>query len=149
MKAGKTTSERFPRSLKVSLLTSFLTPISIERSRLRCHQQRVASVHKGGVRVRLAGKGDELLGEILRAVPRVDLLRKRNSLRGGIRLCAEFVGAHRRQCRYDRQLGLLRRHLVSGAAERPAAPVKANKDRCDGTRGCTLQQTLQRVSLKD
>ena len=67
-------------------IPTFLTPISIERSRLRCHQQRVAGVHKGGVRVRLAGKGDELLGEILRAVPRVDLLRKRNSLRGGIRL---------------------------------------------------------------
>jgi hypothetical protein len=46
----------------------------------------------------------------------------------------------RRQRRDDSRLRLLFRHLVGGAAKR---------DRCDGTNGCTLQQTLQRFSLKD
>jgi hypothetical protein len=114
------------RNAQQQLALAFRTQLS--HSRLRRHQQRVAGVRKGGARVRLAGKGHELLGEFLRSLPRVDL-RKRNSLRRGIRLCAEFVGAHGRQRRYDRQLGPLRCHPVSGAAERPAAPVKANKDR--------------------
>jgi len=40
-------------------------------------------------------------------------------------------------------------NLLSGAAERPATPVKANKDCCDGTDGSALQQMLQRFSFED
>ncbi len=38
--------------------------------------------------------------------------RNRHNLRRGIRLCAQFVGAHGRQRRYDRRLRPLFRHLV-------------------------------------
>jgi hypothetical protein len=62
---------------------------------------------------------------------------------------AEFIGAHGRQRRDDRRLRPLFRQPVGGAAERPAAPAKANNDRSDGTDGRALQQTLQRFSLKD
>src|SRR5208282_2181740 len=59
-----------------SLLILFLTPLSLERSRLRCKQQRGAGEHKGGTRVRFTREGHELLGELFPALPRLDL-RKR------------------------------------------------------------------------
>ena len=108
---------RIPATL-IAMISSYAPQaISIERSRLRRRQQCITGVDKSGTRFRLAGKGHELLGEILPAIPRVDL-RKRNNLRGGIRLSAEFFGARRRQRRYDCQLGLLCRHLGAGIKDR-------------------------------
>jgi hypothetical protein len=52
--------------------------------------------------------------------------------------CSSFVAVPRSQDLLLRAKHLFVAAKVSGATERPAAPVKANKDRCDGTGDCAL-----------
>jgi hypothetical protein len=54
----------------------------------------------------------------------------------------------RRERHDDSPLRLLFRHLVGSATERPAAPAKANKDRCDGHRRLRLAADASAMLLE-
>jgi hypothetical protein len=119
-----------------------VTATLLERGRFWRKQYGVTRVDEGGTRIRLTRKSHELLRKFVPALPRVDL-GEGDFLGLGVRQCAEFVGAHGRQRRYNGDIRPLLCHFVSGARKRPAAPIKANNDGCDGTGGGSLQQTRQ------
>src|SRR3954447_10291080 len=57
----------------------------------------------------------------------------------------EFVDADRRQGRDERRGGAALDHFFGGAAGDPAAPVEADDQGDNRTRGCTLQQARKRI----
>ena len=110
---------------------------------LRCGGQQI------GARLRNSSLWRDHAGECCPAalldegvlLPRIDLFQF-DRIRRSIGCVLELVDAYRCKSCHDSATAAFLRHLPSGTAERPSAPVEADDDGRDGANGGALQQAL-------